>query len=67
MLYKKLKNMTKANWKISKPVKVSIDDVCDWIKKHHHEYSFWNTTEYEIDFETDKLINDLKNYVSERL
>ena len=47
-----------------KPVKVSIDDVCDWIQKHHHEYSSWNTTKYEIDFETDKLINDLKTYAS---
>jgi len=51
----------------SEPVKVSIDAVCDWIKKHHHEYSSWNTTEHEIDFETDKLINDLKTYVSEKL
>ena len=40
-----------------------IDKACEFIKDHHHEFSFWNTEEYELGFSTQKFIDDFKNYM----
>lgn len=40
-----------------------IKKACEFIKDHHHEFSFWNTEEYELGFSTQKFIEDFKNYM----
>ena len=40
-----------------------IEKACQFIKEHHHEFSFWNTEEYELGFSTQKFIEDFKNYM----
>ena len=40
-----------------------IEKACEFIKDHHHEFSFWNTEEYELGFSTQKFINDFKEYM----
>ncbi len=40
-----------------------IEKACEFIKDHHHEFSFWNTEEYELGFSTQKFIDDFKNYM----
>lgn len=40
-----------------------IEKACKFIKEHHHEFSFWNTEEYELGFSTQKFIEDFKNYM----
>lgn len=40
-----------------------IEKACEFIKDHHHEFSFWNTEEYELGFSTQKIIEDFKNYM----
>ena len=40
-----------------------IEKACLFIKEHHHEFSFWNTEEYELEFSTQKFIENFKNYM----
>ena len=40
-----------------------IEKACEFIKEHHHEFSFWNTEEYELEFSTQKFIEDFKAYM----
>ncbi len=40
-----------------------IEKACQFIKEHHHEFSFWNTEECELGFSTQKFIEDFKNYM----
>lgn len=40
-----------------------IEKACNFIKEHHHEFSFWNTEEYELGFSTQKFIEDFKRYM----
>lgn len=40
-----------------------VKKACKFIKEHHHEFSFWNTEEYELGFSTQKFIDDFKNYI----
>lgn len=40
-----------------------IEKACQFIKEHHHEFSFWNTEEYELGFSTQKFIEDFKKYM----
>lgn len=40
-----------------------IEKACQFIKEHHHEFSFWNTKEYELEFSTQKFIEDFKKYM----
>ena len=40
-----------------------IEMACQFIEKHHHEFSFWNTEEYELEFSTQKFIEDFKKYM----
>lgn len=40
-----------------------IEKACRFIKEHHHEFSFWNTEEYELGFSTQKFIEDFKRYM----
>lgn len=52
-----------------KPTKTcnqKINKIIEWLKNNHHNYSIWNTQEYEIDFKTDELINDLKKEIYEK-
>lgn len=42
-----------------------IEKACRFIKEHHHEFSFWNTEEYELGFTTQKFIEDFKKYMEE--
>ena len=42
-----------------------IEKACQFIKEHHHEFSFWNTEEYELGFSTQKFIEDFKKYMEE--
>lgn len=42
---------------------IFIEKACQFIKEHHHEFSFWNTEEYELEFNTQKFIEDFKNYI----
>lgn len=44
---------------------VFIEKACQFIKEHHHEFSFWNTEEYELGFSTQKFIEDFKKYMEE--
>ena len=45
--------------------KTMIDMACKWIKNHHHEFSFWNTKEYELEFTTEKFIEDFRKAMGE--
>ena len=40
-----------------------IEKACQFIKEHHHEFSFWNTEEYELGFSTQKFIENFKKYM----
>jgi hypothetical protein len=40
-----------------------IKKACQFIEEHHHEFSFWNTEEYELGFSTQKFIEDFKKYI----
>lgn len=40
-----------------------IEKACQFIKEHHHEFSFWNTEEYELGFSTQKFIEDFKKHM----
>lgn len=40
-----------------------IEKACEFIKDHHHEFSFWNMKEYELEFSTQKFIDEFKNYM----
>ena len=40
-----------------------IEKACQFIEKHHHEFSFWNTEEYELEFSTQKFIEDFKKHM----
>ena len=60
------------NWKSQKTISddieytrtdTFIEKACQFIKEHHHEFSFWNTEEYELGFSTQKFIEDFKNYM----
>lgn len=42
-----------------------IEKACKFIKEHHHEFSFWNTEEYELGFSTQKFIEDFKKFMEE--
>lgn len=42
-----------------------IEKACEFIKEHHHEFSFWNTEEYELGFSTQKFIEDFKKYMED--
>lgn len=44
-----------------------IEKACQFIKEHHHEFSFWNTEEYELGFSTQKFIKDFKKYMEDKL
>lgn len=48
---------------ISKIKNDLIEKACQFIKEHHHEFSFWNTEEYELGFSTQKFIEDFKNFM----
>ena len=37
-----------------------IEKVCQFIQEHHHEYTSWNTEEYELEFNTEQFIHDIK-------
>ena len=37
-----------------------IEKACWFIKNHHHEFSFWNTEEHELEFSTQKFIEDFR-------
>ena len=37
-----------------------IEKACEFMKKHHQDYSFWDSEEYELVFETDKFIEDFR-------
>ena len=39
-----------------------IEKACEFIKDHH-EFSFWNTEEHELGFNTQRFIDDFKNYM----
>ena len=43
-----------------------LDKACEFIKDHHHEFSFWNTEEYELGFSTQKFIDDFKKYMEDK-
>ena len=45
--------------------KTMIDKACEWIKNHHHEFSFWNTEEYELGFSTNKFVEDFRKAMEE--
>lgn len=42
-----------------------IEKACEFIKKHHQDYSFWDSEEYELVFETDKFIEDFRKAMEE--
>ena len=37
-----------------------MENVCQFIQEHHHEYTSWNTEEYELEFNTEQFIRDIK-------
>ena len=37
-----------------------MENVCQFIQEHHHEYASWNTEEYELEFNTEQFIQDIK-------
>lgn len=37
-----------------------MENVCQFIQEHHHEYTSWNTEEYELEFNTEQFIQDIK-------
>ena len=43
----------------------ALENVTKWLKKNHHKYSSWNTVEYELNFNTDTLVEDLKRAMEE--
>ena len=42
---------------------VFIEKLAEWLKNHHHEYSDWNVDDCELQFKTEEIIEDLKNYI----
>ena len=43
----------------------AIENVTKWLKENHHKYTSWDTVEYELNFNTDVLIEDLKKDMEE--
>ncbi len=37
-----------------------MENVCQFIQKHHHEYTSWNIEEYELEFNTEQFIQNIK-------
>ena len=37
-----------------------MENICQFIQEHHHEYTSWNTEEYELEFNTEQFIYDIK-------
>ena len=42
-----------------------MENVCQFIQKHHHEYTSWNTEEYELEFNTEQFIQDIKQVMKD--
>ena len=42
----------------------AITKVCDWLQKHHIDYTDWDTIDCCLDFDTQKLVDDLKEYMN---
>ena len=43
----------------------AIEKATKWLKENHHKYTSWDTIEYELNFNTDTLIEDLKKDMEE--
>ena len=42
-----------------------MENVCQFIQEHHHEYTSWNTEEYELEFNTEQFIQDIKQLIKD--
>ena len=42
-----------------------MENVCQFIQEHHHKYASWNTEEYELEFNTEQFIQDIKQLIKD--
>lgn len=40
-----------------------ISEACEWLEMHHSDYVRWNAQDFELEIDTEKMIEDLKNHL----